>query len=331
MFESRDYIVRWYQERHSRQVNARNSHAITTCFIQGREYFEAASSSSTSVRPLLLYYGVLSMARGVILLRDTSKKEESLKPSHEIEAVDWGATLAGGLDKILDVRIRATNGTFGELVRAVGSMQSTGWRNRVGGPGYYYATYTQPAFVNGSDCITLDDLIARDHRFLALYPRMTGRQPRVHLGEIIADPARGIDVSIFAGFSAEAEVQMRFGQPAARTITLQKMAERIPILATHFLVPGTDLNSLKPDLPLTQFVGQDGMFIAEDFPNGDRLSELLRTFLLSYILGMIVRYYPSRWIALLHNEMGDVAQPCLKSAARAIAADFPRLTVEALS
>ncbi len=124
---------------------------------------------------------------------------------------------------------------------------------------------------------------------------------------------------------------MRFGQPAARTITLQKMAERIPILATHFLVPGTDLNSLKPDLPLTQFVGQDGMFIAEDFPNGDRLSELLRTFLLSYILGMIVRYYPSRWIALLHNEMGDVAQPCLKSAARAIAADFPRLTVEALS
>ncbi len=105
MFESRDYVGLWYRERHGRQLNARNANAVTTCFIQGRQYFEAAASAATSVRPLLLYYGVLSMARGLILLRDTTKKEESLKPSHGLEAVDWNGTLAGGLDKILDVQV----------------------------------------------------------------------------------------------------------------------------------------------------------------------------------------------------------------------------------
>lgn len=73
------------------------------------------------------------------------------------------------------------------------------------------------------------------------------------------------------------------------------------------------------------------MFIVEAFPGGDRLSELLRSFLLSYMLGMLVRYHPSRWVSLLRNEKGDAAQPCLRAAARTLAADFPRQVVEALS
>jgi YaaC-like Protein len=332
MFESRDYIESSYRRRHGRQLNARDANAVATCFIQGREYFEAAIQSATSVRPLLIYYGVLSMSRGLILLRDSSKKEESLKPSHGIEAVDWGGTLAGGLDKILDVRIRATKGTFGELVGAAGNTQATGWWNRPGFVvGLYRATLPRPAFVDGVDCITLDDLLSRDHRFLAVYPQTTGRKSRVHLGEVVADPSRGIDVSVYSSFATEMEFRKQFGQPASRAIVSRVNGDRLPIPNTHFLVPGADLNALKTELPLTQFIGNDGMFVVEDLPNGDRLSELLRTFLLSYILGMIVRYYPSRWIALLRNEKGDAAQPCLKAAARAITNDFPKLVIQTLS
>jgi hypothetical protein len=73
------------------------------------------------------------------------------------------------------------------------------------------------------------------------------------------------------------------------------------------------------------------MFIVEDLAHRDRLSELVRSFLLGHILGMLVRYYPSRWISLLRNEKGDAALPCQKAIASAVAADFPRLVVEALS
>lgn len=46
---------------------------------------------------------------------------------------------------------------------------------------------------------------------------------------------------------------------------------------------------------------------------------------------MIVRYHPSRWVALMRNKKGDAAQPCLKAAARTLASDFPRQVVEAQS
>lgn len=332
MFESRDYVETWFHNRHSRQLNARSAQSINTCFIQGREYFDAAAASATSVRPLLLYYGVLSTCRGLIMLRNPAKKEESLRQSHGLEAVDWGGTLSGGIDKILDVRIRATNGTFGELVESVGNVQCTTWWSS---PGMreesYYATFPRPTFANGAYELTLDDLISRDHRLLSLYPQTTKRTAKVHVGELIATEGRGVDVTLYGLFSAEDDIRNRFGQPASRAVNVAVQGRRIPIPGTHFLVDGPDLNALKSELPLVQFTGNDGMFIVEAFPSGDRLSELLRSFLLSYMLGMLVRYHPSRWVALLRNEKGDAAQPCLKAVSRALADDFPRQVVEALS
>lgn len=322
----------WFHSRHNRQLNARAAQSISTCFIQGREYFDAGASAATCVRPLLLYYGVLSMCRGLIMLRNPTKKEESLRQSHGLETIDWGGTLSGSLDKILDVRIRATNGTFGELVDAVGNVQWTTWWSSPGmREGSYYATFPRPTFADGSYELTLDDLISRDHRLLGLYPQTIRRPAKVHMGEIIATEGRGVDVTIYGLSGSEEDIRMRFGQPATRVICPTSEGRRLPIPGAHFLVGAADLNAAKEELPLAQFVGNDGMFIVEAFPNGDRLSELLRSFLLSYMLGMIVRYHPSRWVALMRNEKGDAAQPCLKAAARTLAFDFPRQVVEALS
>ncbi|SEC38493.1 YaaC family protein [Rhodobacter sp. 24-YEA-8] len=331
MFESRDYVEAWFHNRHGRQLNARGAQSINTCFIQGREYFDAAAVAATSVRPLLLYYGVLSTCRGLIMLRNPSKKEESLRQSHGLEAVDWGGTLSGGIDKLLNVRIRATNGTFGELVESVGNVQNTTWWSSPGmREGSYYAAFPRPAFADGAYELTLDDLISRDHRLLSLYPQTTKRTAKVHIGELVATKGRGVDVTLYGLSSTEDDIRNRFGQPANRAVNVA-LGRRLSIPGAHFLVDGPDLNVLKSELPLVQFSGNDGMFIVEAFPSGDRLSELLRSFLLSYMLGMLVRYHPSRWVALLRNEKGDAAQPCLKAVSRALADDFPRQIVEALS
>lgn len=299
-FESRDYVEAWFHGRHGRQLNARGAQSINTCFIQGREYFDAAVGAASSVRPLLLYYGVLSMCRGLIMLRNPAKKEESLRQSHGLETVDWSGTLSKGIDKILDVRIRATNGTFGELVEAVGNVQLTTWWSSPGmREGSYYAAFPRPAFADGAYELTLDDLISRDHRLLSLYPQTIKRPAKVHIGELVATEGRGVDVTLYGVASNDDDIRTRFGQPAKRVIDPTAQGRRLPIPGTHFLVGGSDPSELKSELPLVQFVGNDGMFIVEAFPGGDRLSELLRSFLLSYMLGMLVRYHPSRWVALL--------------------------------
>ena len=63
-FESYDLAKSWYQQTHQRQMNATKTRQVNAFFIQGREYFKSASSSDMSVKPLLLYYGVLSLSRG---------------------------------------------------------------------------------------------------------------------------------------------------------------------------------------------------------------------------------------------------------------------------
>ena len=98
-FESYDLVRSWYQQTHQRQINAAKTRQINAFFIQGREYFKSASSADMSVKPLLLYYGVLSLSRGAILLRNTGKKEESLAPSHGLKEVNWRGTMSGGIKK----------------------------------------------------------------------------------------------------------------------------------------------------------------------------------------------------------------------------------------
>ena len=76
-------------------------------------------------------------------------------------------------------------------------------------------------------------------------------------------------------------------------------------------------------LPASHYGGEGQfMVVTLDFPNGDKLTEFIKLYLVSYVLGMLARYHPSIWMALLRNESGDFAQPLLVDAVEAIENDF---------
>jgi hypothetical protein len=66
------------------------------------------------------------------------------------------------------------------------------------------------------------------------------------------------------------------------------------------------------------------------YPSGIELSKIATTFTVSYALGMLVRYYPSHWVGMLHNQRHDVALPSLMAALQQVETDFPRFVVEFL-
>ena len=68
--------------------------------------------------------------------------------------------------------------------------------------------------------------------------------------------------------------------------------------------------------------GEMSMTMVNCFPNGDRLSEYIKLYLISYILGMLSRYFPSRWMSLIQNDVGSIAQPLLAKAVRAVETAF---------
>lgn len=331
-FQSHDYVGTWYSRRHNRNLSSARRHEIASCFSQGREYYMSANGAAISVKPLLLYYGVLALSRGLILLLDRTKNEANLRPSHGLEVVDWQQTLAHGISNILDVKVRATNGTFSELVTSAENTQPSSWWS---GPtltlGEYRAHFRRPNFLTDGSQLSLDDLLSRDIRFMTLYTDTIGKHCKVHLCEVFAGDSR-VEVSIFPSYvdGIETAIRENFSWPQRATIGSRATSRRLPISNIYVHIDTTDLVATQSELPFTHYLGNDGMFIVEDFPNGDKMSDLYRTFMISYYLGMIVRYFPSKWISLLRNEKGDIAQPLIAAAVNGVEKDFPRLIVDAL-
>lgn len=333
LFESHDFILVWYKNRHGRSLNSQRIKEITSCFVQGREYFLSASTASISVRPLLIYYGLLALSRGTILLKSVGKSEASLKPSHGLEILEWGKELSHGISGILDLAVKATAGTFSEFVQIVDNYQDSGWWCSPNmGLGSYRVNFEKPSFVTLGNPISLDDILSRDPRLGSVYQETTGKWPRWHTADIVADQT-SIEIAFF-DFSngPNKEVfETGFNWPAGVQINHKLTGQRLPVPNFSAIIETNDLNSVKPLLPMWVYTGGDAFNVIEDFPAGDRISELFRTYLISYALGMLVRYFPSKWMALLRNEKGDAAMPLLVAAMNLVESDFPKGIAEVLA
>jgi len=74
-----------------------------------------------------------------------------------------------------------------------------------------------------------------------------------------------------------------------------------------------------------------GYIVAPSFDQAV-LSETLQLYILSYLLGMLVRYYPSIWMHLLSGGgPGDSAMPVLRSAIDLVRDRFPSLALAGLA
>ncbi len=127
LFKSRDLVERKFRERHSLTLRAEKAREIVSAIAQAREFFRSASGAAELVRPLLLYYGVLTLSRGLILFLKPSLREASLKQSHGLSVIDWGQLVSGGVQALPLARIRVDGGTFAELAEATGNIE----RNRI--------------------------------------------------------------------------------------------------------------------------------------------------------------------------------------------------------
>ena len=329
-FESYDFVARWYQRAHQRKPNAAKVSQVNACFIQGREYFTNAAASAMTVKPLLLYYGVLSLSRGVILANNPNKKEESLKKSHGLEADDWQGTLKSGIENVLDMKIRSSRGTFSELVEICHNLKTIhkfqGPTDRMGSDGHNLGDIR---FATDQSSMTLDDLISRLQNTAGMYEEITGRPRRMFTGCRIAShppgthfafPLLGIPSelrklsngkSVIIGSSNQISPGLLQSEDAGDTLIFVH-DDRV----TYELA--------KSQFPVSYYRSGEYMSVILDFPNGDKITEFFKLYLVSYCLGMLSRYFPSVWMALLRNEKGDFAQPLLVRAVEAIESDFPK-------
>ena len=112
-YESSDLVRSSFKARHGGELTAGKAREICTAVTQARNYMAAGRDSTSDVRPLLTYYGVLSMCRGLILFLSHTLRENGLSEAHGLTVKGWGEELAKDTGDVARLTITLNaNGTL---------------------------------------------------------------------------------------------------------------------------------------------------------------------------------------------------------------------------
>ena len=326
-FETHEHVSQIYRELHGlSEPDEDKITQIAGAFGQGRMYFASAEMAPLGVKPVLLYYGASALLAGLTLTRDARLTQKGWPPSHGLTSVGWRNFLYDGKGDILDLGIKANKGTFQHIVNTVwhGHIETLlyGRRNRK-----ETAPYTHRLgsinFVKDGSQITFADLVSRSRYTGGLYGSATKRRRSLLRGTIWMDPEEG---------PSGVHVGIDIGERQNKCWLVEFAREnKLPLLGSKekpygAVFPRRDYDRAgEPDLlPVFHYEEWGQMSVCEAMPNGDRLSELIKLYLIAYIIGMFARYYPAQWLAVVRGTSPSSDTAMFLSAVTAIERNFVR-------
>ena len=177
----------------------------------------------------------------------------------------------------------------------------------------YWHRLGEIKLVRDRTIVTLDDLVSRSRYTGGHYGRSTKRQKRLHRGTVQADGS-GLVLSI----SPEEKEVPEWLINLSKEHGLECKGRGVVFPLRNYDLQKVDL------LPVFHREKSIDMSIAENFGNGDRLSEFIKLYLMAYILGMLARYYPSHWMDVVRNQAQGADHHLLLHATKAVEENFPR-------
>lgn len=351
VYESTELVQRFAEERIGRRPNSTKAREIAAHFSQGREYFRSAAGSGELVRPLILYYGVVALARGAALFLDREKSK--LVAGHGLDAVGWGDLLANPA-AVPDLQVAvAASGTFAELARTVGNHEWARIRTE-GGPGVADARVPGPEVRPGTT-LTVKEILGQIPDVAELYGRTFAEHSRrlrcevlitglpEHRGEVPPDQEVRrhawlglVPQSRSLGFPREGWAEdlvsngrlSYTGNEGFLHFASEPNRAAVGRLFELHYDAGSE-NYPRLELPVTTLPsGEEYLKLPTD--GGVVLSTLLALHLVAYAAGMLVRYHPGYWAMLTGRTKGDSIAPVLSVAVSAVEERYPSLILEAI-
>ena len=327
-FETRDITSRSYSARHSKNLTAAKSREIAASFAQAREYFRSALGADPTVRPLLQYYGVSTLSRGLVLFMAPGLRETQLRESHGLVRSEWKGTLQGSAQEFGALSVKMSSGLFQELLAAIGNKFY--FRH-----GSHEVSFSISARFPRPDCeFTLEEIAARIPDVSDQCAAWLGtRPPFIPLVTAIRDDDRR---------RFEFVLPKRLSGPISRSVA--ELSE----LGADDIFPDDECPNrtidgsgdhvvVSYDQPFVPFLAQQmdqsgtgRVLLYEPLKSREYLSPLAACFVLSFILGMLCRYYPTTWVNLARSERGDAIYPFIVRATDWIQVMFPAMIVDIL-
>ena len=327
-FETYEYVRRIYCDLHDLSQSKEDKiREIAAAFGQGRMYFASAELAPLGVKPVLLYYGASALLAGLAMIRDKTLRQQNWPPSHGLATDGWRDILYDNKGDLLELAIKATKkGTFRHIVENVwhGHIETVYYGRK--GPSEtapYQHRLGNVNFVDDGSCVTFSDLVSRSRYTGGLYGSATKR-PRSLLRAIVwmnpQEGPTGVHVTI-------PPLERQGGSwliDVARAAGVQLLGPTSKPYGAVFPRGDHDRNGEPDLLPVFHFGGLGQTSVCESMLNGDKPSELLKLYLMAYIVGMFARYYPSQWLSVIRGTSSGPDTAMFVSAVMAIERNFVR-------
>ena len=319
--ESRDIVRQRYERIHSRDLSARRAREINTAAKQAREYFRNSSNADYSVRPLLTFYGVASLSRALLLLLRAEGGEECLTPRHGLETVGWREMLPSctskGLRNLRRLKIRRCRGLFSDFVEHTRNTVLLKVGAFYGNSGLSYDIPDEAVEISVDDLLRripdVEDYSILSGMFHCALANDLSFNNKDGLRVVVVDKqasAELIEYFTSQGYNASSHD----GTSCVLSCDMETALKGLPLFIHANLNKSAGWFSI--------------MYMAKPFPRRACYSQLCITYMMSYILGMLARYYPTHWMALIHGSKGDSLWPALSRAQEVVEHTFPELVAE---
>lgn len=315
-YETRDLVDAAYRRRHRRAPTGRRIREVAANFVQGREFFRNAVAASISVRPLLQYYGVAALSRGLTLMLQGGKGAAELVPGHGLITKAWPSELTGGLAKLIDLEIEVTRGLFSDLI--TWTENKSYLRGQSSGVDLVSSSSVPPS---GSR-FSLRDIASTLPDVGGDYELATGSAFMSVPAQSWTNNREGGTWTIVTYARVEDAVIRAVLPPEGMEISTKGSNKSVKVPADAKVRIGQESRA---------FFGTIGqVHLVPAIRGSIELNDLSSYFAASFILGMLVRYEPATWVALTRQEKGDAAFPLVNRLIALIQDMYPRLVFEFL-
>lgn len=276
-FESKDLVKRYIKTKFGYEINTSKATEITSAFKQGRSYFESVVSADVSVKPLLQYYGIVALSRGLILILNRDSRENNIFPSHGLKINNWTDISSTG--KFENIIVKSSSGTFKELLKATNNKSY--FRAKSSGINWH-AEYV---IFDGEYEFSLKELSYS-------YPDLK-KSVEAWLGESV--PSYELDKLKHAGDKTIVEA---IGKGNFEEIFPEHFYKNRKIEESDRITKITFESNVPPHLSQKwssafQVIGDP--YLIPPFNGFFFLNDISKMFATSYIFGTISRYYPTAW------------------------------------
>ncbi len=342
LFESRDILASRFSDRHGRHLGPAKAREISSHVAQARQYYESSFQANSLTRPLLLYYGCLSLARGLALFASPNLRETSLSPGHGLRA-DWTRVLNTGA-KLEELQIKISNaGTFQELQNATGPRE----RVRVISvpfPNQAWATESGSGTATWGRHVRFGDVISRIPSALEVYQESLGEEahcfPATQSTLAHGTPQEQTDVIILpSAIGLPTDTHIREELVLPEQVVIRSSSQFFSIVCQHLSFriqrhpSHPDFHAYESPLMRLDPVEQSSPYIIHPFYvasliNGDlKFTTVELLYLTAFALGTLVRYHPTYLATIRSHGLGDKYSPIIQHLTDIVEAEFPARTL----